>query len=140
MDRPKVVTAHFLAQYLVTIQYDPRSISSHYNETRAGWYDVGSSVQLGPAPLLIDISSVERLKFANWVDNGKALPNFSLSVTVDKPHKIALTYLTQYYVDVTTSHGSVTGSGWYERGTIAKITVMADSSWPVSYVFAGWNI
>jgi hypothetical protein len=140
IDRPKVVTAHFLAQYLVTIQYDPPSIASHYNETRAGWYDAGSSVQLGPVPPLVDLSSVERLRFSNWVNNRQMNANFSLRVTLDKPRKIALTYVTQYYVDVKTSHGSVSGSGWYDKGATAKITEVADASWPVSYTVAGWNL
>jgi hypothetical protein len=140
IDRPKVVTAHLLAQYLVTIQYDPPSITSHYNETRAGWYDAGSTVQLGPVPPLVDLSSIERLKFSNWVNNGQMNANFSLRVTLDKPRKLALTYVTQYYVDVTTSHGVVSGSGWYDKGATVRITEVADASWPVSYTFAGWNL
>ena len=140
IDRPKVVTAHLLVQYLVTVQYDPPSITSHYNETHAGWYDAGSTVQLGPVPPLVDLSSVERLKFSNWVNNGQMNANFSLRVTLDKPRKIALTYVTQYYVDVTTSHGVVSGSGWYDKGATVKITEVADASWPVPYTFAGWNL
>lgn len=140
MDRPRVVTAHFIAQYLLTVQYDPQSIASHYNETHAGWYDSGSAVQLGPAPTLIDISSVERLRFTNWVDNGQSIDNFLFSVTVNRAHKISLIYATQYYVDVTTSHGSVGGSGWYDSGANAKITEVEDNSWLVSYNFAGWNV
>ena len=140
MDRPKVVTAHYVAQYLVKIEYTPPSITSNYNETRAGWYDAGSSVQLGPAPTLITVSSVERLKFANWVDNRSVSQNVSISVLMDKPHKVALNYITQYYIDVQTFHGSVSGSGWYDRGSTAKVTEASESSWPISYTFSGWNL
>lgn len=140
MDRPKVVTAHFSAQYLLTVQYDPSSILSHYNETHAGWYDAGSTVQLGPVPPSVELSSVERLKFSNWVNNGQVIANFSTRIALNKPTKVTLTYVTQYYVAVTTTHGSVSGSGWYDNGATAKISVSTDTNWPVSYSFVGWNV
>ena len=140
VDRPKFVTAHFQTQYLITVQYDPPSILSRYNETRAGWYDVGATALLGPVPPLVEVSSAERLKFLNWVDNGQMVADYSLRVASDRPHRVALSYATQYYVDVKTSHGSVSGSGWYEKGATAKITEVSDAGWPVSYTFAGWNL
>lgn len=139
MDRPKVVTAHYVAQYLVSIAYHPQTILSNYNVTSSGWYDADSFVQLGPAPTLISVSSVERLRFTNWIDNGLSIQNVSISVLVDKPHKVVLTYVTQYYVDVQTSHGSVSGSGWYDKGSTAKIAETSDNSWPIAYSFTGWS-
>jgi len=139
MDRPKVVTAHYLPQYLVSITYHPQTILSNYNVTSSGWYDIDSFVQLGPAPNLISVSSVERLRFTNWIDNGVSIQNVSIRVFVDKPHKVVLTYVTQYYVDVQTSHGTVSGSGWYDKGSTAKITETTDSSWPIAYTFTGWS-
>ena len=140
MDRPKVVTAHYVVQYLVSVTYAPQTIPSNYNVTSAGWYDVDSFVQLGPAPTTIDVSSVERLKFSNWVDNGNSTQNVSVSVFVDKPHTITLTYTTQYYLDVQTAQGAVSGSGWYDKGSTAKITELPGNSWPIAYTFSGWSI
>ena len=140
MDRPKVVIAHYVAQYLVSVTYDPPTILANYNVTSAGWYDVDSFVQLGPAPTSIDVSSVERLKFSNWLDNGVSAQNVSISVFVDKPHKIGLAYTTQYYLDVETTHGAVSGSGWYDKGSTAKITELPENSWPIAYTFSGWSV
>ena len=140
MDRPKVVIAHYVAQYLVSVAYDPPTIIANYNVTSAGWYDANSSVQLGPAPITVDVSSVERLKFSNWVDNGISTQNVSLSVIVDKPQKISLAYTTQYYIDVQTTHGAVSGSGWYDRGSTARITEVPENSWPIAYTFSGWSV
>ncbi|MGD0424864.1 MAG: zinc ribbon domain-containing protein [Candidatus Bathyarchaeia archaeon] len=140
MDRPKVVTAHYVSQYLVSVTYDPPTILSNYNVTSAGWYDVDSFVQLGPTPTTIDVSSVERLKFSNWIDNGISTQNVSISVFVDKPQKITLTYTTQYYLDVQTAQGAVSGSGWYDKGSTAKITEVPGNSWPIAYTFSGWSI
>ncbi|HUO41486.1 MAG TPA: zinc ribbon domain-containing protein [Methylomirabilota bacterium] len=140
MDRPKVVIAHYVAQYLVSVTYDPPTIVANYNVTSAGWYDADSSVQLGPTPITIDVSSVERLKFSNWIDNGISTQNVSLSLFVDKPQNISLIYTTQYYLDVETTHGAVSGSGWYDKGSTAKITELPESSWPIAYTFSGWSV
>jgi hypothetical protein len=140
MNRPQSVKADFLAQYLLKIQYSPSSISSGYNESHAGWYNVNSNVQLGPAPSTVSLSSVERLRFIGWTDNSSLSSTPSLTVVMDHPRTITLSYKTQYYVDVRSSQGSVSGSGWYDRGSEANITATASQGWPVSYALTGWQV
>ena len=139
MDRPKGVQAHYLAQYLLTIHYDPPSIPHSYNET--SWQDVDTDVPLGPAQPTIDLSSVERLRFVGWVENGNPLPGASIDLHMDKPHDLTLSYVTQYYVDVRSSYGTVSGSGWYDKGTIARIaTSTTAGSWPITYTLSDWHV
>ena len=141
MDRPKIVSASYLAQYLLSVTYSPLSLSSSYNETHAGWYDANSSVQLGPAPSIINLSTVERLRFTGWSDNGSVSKNLSYSVLVAGPLNVTLSYTTQYYVDVRSTYGPVSGSGWYDRGATATITSSTSSgTWPVSYTLTGWTV
>lgn len=141
MDRPKTVRANYFAQYLLVVQYAPASISSQYNESHAGWYDANSNVQVGPAPSTIDLSSVERLRFTGWADNGSSFSTPSYTVVMDQPRTITLSYVTQYYVDVHSSQGSVSGSGWYDRGSTAKIMIaVAPETWPFTYTLTGWRL
>jgi hypothetical protein len=140
MDRPKVVTAHFIVQYLLDIGYDPPSVVSSYNATNAGWYDADSYVQIGPAPSFVNVSSVERLSFIGWVDNGRPTSNVSLTIYMDGPHKIVLSYMTQYYIDVESTYGSTSGSGWYNRGSSAQISVSGAETWPIPHVLDGWTV
>jgi hypothetical protein len=141
MSRPETVSADFLAQYLLAVQYNPVSISSGYNESHAGWYDANSNVQLGPAPSTVNLSSVERLSFIGWTDNNSTSPNPSYTVVMDQPRTIILSYKTQYYVDVRSSQGSVAGSGWYDRGSAANISATTGSqTWPISYTLTGWQL
>lgn len=140
MDRPKTVKASYVAQYLLTVRYDPLSLSSQYNETRAGWYDAYANVQLGPAPSTIDVSSVERLNFIAWNVAGSKSSNLSYKVVMDQPHIITLSYRTQYYVDVRSSQGTVTGSGWYDSGSKVPINVYPPQNWPFSFTFTGWRL
>jgi hypothetical protein len=134
MDRPHTVRANFFSQYLLLVQYDPAGISAKYNESNAGWYNAKANVQVGPAPSTLDLSSVERLRFVGWVDNGSSFSTPSYTVVMDQPRTITLSYMTQYYVDVRSSHGSVSGSGWYDRGATAVIIVAGgEQSWPIVY-------
>jgi len=141
MNRPKIVSASYLVQYLLTVMYSSPSVSSSYNETHAGWYDANTSVQLGPAPSIINVSTVERLRFTGWSDNGSVSKNLAYSVLVTGPVNVTLSYTTQYYVDVSSTYGPVSGSGWYDRGTTATITSPTSSgTWPVSYRLTGWSV
>ena len=141
MDRPKSVTAHYVSQYLLTVQYDPASIESTYNETHAGWYNANANVQLGPPPPIISLSTVERLRFSGWVENATLNSTPSITVLINNPQTITLSYKTQYYVDVRSQYGAASGSGWYDKGSSATISVSSTGgTWPFSYNFAGWTL
>ena len=141
MDGPKSETATYGAQYLLTVLYSPPSITSAYNETHATWYDAGSDVQLGPAPSIINLSTVERLQFTGWAENNSQSTNPSYTLTMNMPRVVTLSYKTQYYVDVRSTYGSVTGAGWYDRGSTATITAPSSSgTWPIPYILAGWVV
>jgi len=141
MDHPKNETANYVDQYLLTVSYTPPSIVSSYNDTHAGWYDAGSDVQLGPAPSIINLSTAERLRFIGWMENSSQSPNLSYTVSMASPITVTLSYTTQYYVNVQSSYGSVTGSGWYDQGSTANITAPTSSgTWPIPYVLTGWAV
>jgi len=139
MDRPQVVEAHYIAQYLLTIHYDPPNVPHTFNET--AWYDANTNVQLGPAVNTVDLSSVERLQFAGWYEKGNQLPGVSINILMDQAHELTLSYQTQYYVDVRSSYGPASGSGWYDRGSVATIGVSRSAgSWPFTYTLSGWRV
>ncbi len=139
MDRPKAVQANYLAQYLLTINYDPQSIPHSYNET--SWQDANTDVPLGPAQPTVDLSSVERLRFVGWVENGSQLSGAAIDIHMDKPHELTLSYVTQYYVDVRSAYGTALGSGWYDNGAIARITISTTAGyWPITYTLSNWDV
>jgi hypothetical protein len=141
MDRPKTIKANYLAQYLLAVTFYPVSVAGSYNGTHGGWYDANSNVQLGPVPSIIDLSTVERLQFTGWSDNGSVSSNLSYTILMDSPRNVTLSYKTQYYVDVRSTYGTVSGSGWYDRGATATITAPTSSgTWPISYTLTGWTI
>jgi hypothetical protein len=141
MDRPKTVVANYLAQYLLAVGYSPAEVAGSYNETHAGWYDTNSDVQLGPAPAIINVSTVERLQFTAWSDDGSVSNNLSYTVLVDRPRNVTLSYTAQYYLDIRSTYGTVSGSGWYSRGSTVTISAPTSSgTWPISYTLTGWTV
>ena len=141
MDRPKTVRADYLAQYFLTITYDPASIVSSFNDTHAGWYDANSNVQLGPAPPIINVSPVERLQFSGWTGNSSEYKDPSYIVPMNNPRNVTLVYSTQYYVNVQSTYGTPSGSGWYDSGATATIAAPVSSgTWPFSYTLTGWTV
>ena len=141
MDRPKIVQANYMPQYLLTIAYSPVYVANSYNETHVGWYDTNSDAQLGPAPAVITLSPVERLQFTGWSDGRSVSDNISYVVLMDSPRNVTLSYVTQYYLSVQSTYGSVSGSGWYNRGAPATITGPTSAgTWPISYSLTGWTV
>jgi ribosomal protein L40E len=139
MDRPKAVEADYLAQYLLRISYEPPNVPHIYNET--SWHDANTDVPIGPVLPTIDLSSVERLRFVGWIEDNGQVPGASMNVHMDKPHELTLSYMTQYYVDVRSSYGGVSGSGWYDKGSTAKITVTTTTGyWPFTYTLSDWRV
>jgi hypothetical protein len=141
MNRPKTVKADYLPQYLLTIVYEPTNIISYFNDTHAGWYDTNSSVQLGPAPPIINVSAEERLQFSGWTAGGSEYKDPSYIVAMDNPRNVTLVYDRQYYVDVQSTYGTASGSGWYDPGATATIVAPTSSgTWPISYTLSGWTV
>jgi len=126
---------------LLSVLYSPVAIASSYNETRAGWYDANSEVQLGPAPAVVNLSTTERLQFAGWLENSSDSPNLSYTILVDRPRNITLSYNTQYYLNVQSAYGATTGSGWYNQGATATFTASTSAgTWPITYTLTGWTV
>jgi len=141
MDRPKTVQANYVDQYLLGVVYSPIDIVNDYNETHAGWYDVNSDVQLGPVPTIITVSPVERLQFNGWSDSGSVSGNLSYAILMNRPRSVTLSYATQYYLDVQSTYGTESGSGWYSQGATATITSSTSAgTWPITYTLTGWTV
>jgi hypothetical protein len=139
MDLPKLVEAHYLAQYMLTINYDPATIPHVSNGTN--WYDANTNVPLGPVPSTVDLSSVERLQFVGWFEGSKQLTDVSINLLMDQPHELTLSYKTQFKVEVRSSYAQASGSGWYDRGSNATITVSNTAgSWPLTYSLTDWKV
>jgi len=140
MDGPKSVTAKYKTEYLLSLVFSPTDVAGASNMPRSGWYDAGSTALVGPVNQTIPVSPVERLTFISWNVDGMAQQGTSLEVLMTGPHYLEATYRTQYYLQVTSSLGETTGSGWYFTGENARFGVKySGSDFPVKYGLGSWQ-
>jgi len=141
MDEPHVATAHYTAQYYLTVKTDPLGLVVIPGE---GWYDECNTVTL-TAPSLVPVSSGIRYRFDYWdVDSATVLGN-PIDVHMDAPHTATAHYVKQYYLSVKTDPLGlvvIPGEGWYDECN--TVTLTAPSLVPVSsgirYRFDHWDV
>ncbi len=122
-------------QYLVVL-------SSSYGEPIGeGWYDAGSHTNAS-IPLLIDQGNQTRRVFTGWYENGILVGPIRYQLVVQAPSLLVAGWKTQYFVNVSSSFSKAQGTGWYDAGSKAEITI-SGTSIPIdlftSKEFAGWK-
>ncbi len=106
--------ANWQQQYLVNVS---TPFSSAYG---SGWYNNGSIVRYGVANASVYESAAERQAFETW-SNGNMYLNGT--VTATSPVTLTSLWLHEYLVNATSSYGNATGSGWYQSGSYANLSV-----------------
>jgi hypothetical protein len=147
MDTPYMLEAQYKKSYQVDV-WTPFG-----NAAGAGFYDEGTTAEIKILQSEITVKpSKEKKIFEGWNTNGAPSIDFgqtegdksaqNLLVQIEGPSSITAEWQTQYYVNVMTSQGETTGSGWYSSGQFAPISVK-ESSVPkdfwTSHVFEGWS-
>src|SRR5208282_2810643 len=128
------ISAIFNPQYLLTVDGNGGSTS------QGGWYNANSTTTIfanNPSNVTQDTS---RLLFAGWSGDYNSTST-SLSIGMSRPITMQANWLTQYYVTVVSSAGSPSGSGWYNEGTTANVSVqpLIQFTNGTRYVFTGWS-
>jgi zinc-ribbon domain len=88
-----------------------------------GYYVMGSSVH--PEPADVNLSSNTRMSFDGWYVNGVLSKDLYFTVTLDL--NLTASYEEQFLVTVTSEYGQTIGSGWYNNGSEATVSVAPTS-------------
>jgi M6 family metalloprotease-like protein len=123
----------YTAQYLLQINPNGGTTS------QGGWYNQNSNVTVVATTPSNVTQQASRLVFVNWSgDISSSLT--SITVTVNKPVTLSANWKQQYYLAVISSVGTPQGSGWYDAGTSATVTVQQPTQQANNsrQVFAGW--
>ena len=130
----------YVPEYMLTVE-------NQFGQSteKAGWKPKDSIVTLS-ASERIDRSSVERNIFKSWSVDSSEITSSTITVTMNAPHKAAATYQTQYFLEVRSELDSPQGSGWYNKGSEATISVAPEvpmvgfwGSLGAKNVFGGWS-
>jgi M6 family metalloprotease-like protein len=129
------LNAQFAMQYQLTI--DPNGGFT----TPTGWYYANTNVTVTATNPSYVVANYSRLVFDGW--SGAVSSNSTdLQLTMNQPLSLTANWVHQYYVTVLSPPGTTTGSGWYNAGNPATISVVQPTvQFPngTRQVFMGWN-
>jgi hypothetical protein len=139
----------FLAvpQYPIEVNGTDSIVFSPPSSTNDNWFDLNSDVKIS-VPYVVKLDQTSRDQLTSWSLDGSSSNQiarqengtFSAStINVSGPHMVNFGYVTQYYVNVISEFGHVTGSGWYDSGNTATISVVPSQDFPISHTFSGWQ-
>ena len=128
------LNATYAIEYLLSIDHNGGTTSA------SAWYKPNSVVQISASNPSNVIPRTSRLVFADW-SGDFASNSTSLTLNMTKPVSLRADWTKQYYVTAFSEAGSPTGSGWYNVGNIASISIqsMVEYTNGTRQLFAGWN-
>ena len=136
------ITAEFAAT-TTTIYYFINVTSSHGTPTPSAQINAGDS-------FTASVTNYEGDSSHRWICTGYSIDgNAPISGTnytftnVQANHTIAFNLQEQYYLTVISQDSSTTGTGWYNKGTTATVSVSSntvDSNSSTRKIFAGWTV
>ena len=133
---PMNLTATFRQQFRLTAT---SPYGTPYCDAPGCWYDAGDTAALQMNPFESGALGV-RYRFLAWTgdvnDTRPVVP-----VLMDRPRTTVATWATEYWLQVISVLGSVSGEGWYSAGSVANFSVVRSelSADGKSYRFVRWT-
>lgn len=128
-------TATYKTQYYLMVSSEPGSTYE------VEWFDSGTSASTGTAQETITNGST-RYVFQHWNVDGVSVTGNPATVYMNEPHTVYASYKRQCYLSVSSEHGSVTGTGWYDYGATASTSAaqatITDGN--TRYLFQHWVV
>jgi uncharacterized repeat protein (TIGR02543 family) len=139
----------FLAvtQFPVEVNGTNSAVFSPSSQTNDNWFDLNSGVKI-TLPYVVKLDQNTRAQLMSWSLDGSSnnqitrqeSGSFSTpTISISGPHMVNFGYITQYYVNIISEFGRVTGIGWYDSGNTATISVVPSQDFPIGHTFAGWQ-
>jgi len=132
MTKPFTLQANWIRQYYVTV------VSPTGSPSGAGWYNAGANANVTVQPI-VQFSNGTRDIFTGWnVPSLAQAP--SLQFSVNSPTKLQALWKFQYLIQAVSSYGTPQGSGWYDAGSSARLSIQPEVDYnnKTRRVFTGW--
>jgi len=145
MNGPKSVTANFGKQVIITLRTNPDGLAYSvdgvtYTEARTFvWIKDSLHTVSVETPQFMGQSTTTRYVYASWSDGGTRTHAYRVPGT---DATLIANFDPQYLLTVNSSHGTVTGAGWYGQGASATFSVnpiMKMDGLYTQYNFLGWK-
>ncbi len=130
------ITWNWQAQYLLNIT------SPHGTTPTPEWYNAGTTQYASVNATTINQSDDTRYVFTQWSGDASGTSSPSNGIVMDGPKTAIANWKTQYYLTVSSPHGTPGGAGWYDANTFAQATVTPTTvpgATGTQYVFTQWS-
>jgi hypothetical protein len=134
------------SNYNVGPWYNVQVVSEFGGTSGSGWYLQDDSMIPQADVQMKPINSQERFMLTGWLGGYVTIPNGE-GLVVASDMTLTAVYSHQFFVNVTSPFGQVSGSGWYNQGSMASLEVTPNSIpaqgllglLHVRTVFEGWR-
>jgi len=109
-----------------------------YSNDHSLWVDSGSTLSFS---FQTDLNVNEGKKY-HWTTSSGLSSQQSGLIIASGSGSITANYKIQYFLEVISSYGNTTGSGWYDSNEIVYATIdnlIINDSENIRYVFSGWT-
>jgi uncharacterized repeat protein (TIGR02543 family) len=136
INAPSTLTWNWQTQYNLTVT------SPNGTASGSGWYPAGTIQYASVSPTTVPGSAGSQFVFTGWGGDAYGSSSPSNAIVMDGPKTATANWETQYYLTVSSAHGTAGGAGWYAKGssataTIDSLAVPGDTG--VQYVMTGWS-
>lgn len=153
MDSDHTVTFFTAIQYPISVTIDGSNAVDNIirfdppSQTGDNWFDTNTGVAVA-VPIYMVQQEQHRKQLVSWAIDSSNLreipPSNSQSEEFSTPstiiasqHNFAFFTIDQFYLQVVSEHGTVSGDGWHDFGSEATISVKPTDKFPINYIFDG---
>jgi hypothetical protein len=135
MDGPRTVGTTWRTEYELRID------SPYGTVVGAGWYQSGSFATASVNASVVGTATGERVVFKGWTGNAAGTAAYGSSpILMSGPKTVHAEWSKEYFLNVVSDLGAVSGGGWYREGMLVQIRASTEAtSAGQTYRFSGWS-
>ncbi len=106
------------------------------------WVDAGTTSYAAITPTTVSGTTGTQYVFTNWSGDASGSSSPSNAIVMDSPKTAIASWKTQFYLNVTSPYGIVSGMGWYDSGNVGFAALNASTipgAIGTQYLFTSWG-
>lgn len=103
------------------------------------WFTAGQIETVGPYNETMPVSAGIRYFLLGLTVDDAQLNETTVTLHMDQPHIVKVSYITQYFLKITSAFGDPKGEGWYATGDAAKYSVTSPYGVLIQHFFVSWT-
>ncbi|WP_048097076.1 InlB B-repeat-containing protein, partial [Candidatus Nitrosarchaeum limnium] len=145
MKESKTITALWSKQYRLEILDSAQNMKV----IKTSWHNEGSNAALEMKNFEVKADEQTRRTLNEWINVGQNSAIITdpqattTNILMDSPHKISIDWKNQFYLNVISKYGNISGSGFYDEGTFANASIDSEIQDTgianTRVVFEGWG-